>query len=610
MERSICKIQKPNNVYGTGFICKISNKENIETKNVLITCNHVLNEIDLTLGKDIYLYFNNINQVILKINKLRKIYTSPKYDVTIIELKSSDNINEEDLFEIDENIFENDLYKFYKNRQIYILHYPNGNEIKYSTEVLKNVVNEYEIRHYCSTDSGSSGAPIINFENRKVIGVHAGFIKSKQINVGTLLNYPIEEFYKLYDNKKNKNKNKIEIILDIKNEDLNKKIYFLDNLDFSDDLVHNKKLEESLIELNNENVLLYINDEKNDFSHYFIPKKEGQYTIKLEFNIKMKNCCQMFHGCYNIINLDLSNFNTEKVTDMKYMFSGCYNLENINLIAFNTENVTNMSYMFYECRKLKNIDLSTFNTQNVTDMSGMFCACTINSLNLSYLNTKNVVNMTHMFYRCENLTNIDVSKFNTENVNNMSGLFAGCLKVNNINLSSFNTKNVYYMSSMFYDCRNITNLDLTNFDTKNVDNMSNMFLNCYNLRTLDLSSFNTKNVINMAGMFSFCKKLVNLDLSSFNTDNAIYMYNIFLGCESLYNLDISNFNCSNKKNKQYNGIDALSFFADVISSNDHIFRGCESLTNITISYKDSQNPNFIRSLRFYARNLHKIKVKR
>ena len=44
-------------------------------------------------------------------------------------------------------------------------------------------------------------------------------------------------------------------------------------------------------------------------------------------------------------------------------------------------------------------------------------------------------------------------------------------------------------------------------------------------------------------------------------------------------------------------------------SNAHIFRGCNSLSNITISYRDSQNPNFMRSLRFYARKLHNIKVK-
>ena len=32
MELIICKIKKPNNINGTGFICKIPNRENLETK--------------------------------------------------------------------------------------------------------------------------------------------------------------------------------------------------------------------------------------------------------------------------------------------------------------------------------------------------------------------------------------------------------------------------------------------------------------------------------------------------------------------------------------------------------------------------------------------------
>ena len=34
-----------------------------------------------------------------------------------------------------------------------------------------------------------------------------------------------------------------------------------------------------------------------------------------------------------------------------------------------------MSGMFYKCSSLTNINLSNFNTQNVTDMSGMFDGC-------------------------------------------------------------------------------------------------------------------------------------------------------------------------------------------------------------------------------------------
>ena len=60
---------------------------------------------------------------------------------------------------------------------------------------------------------------------------------------------------------------------------------------------------------------------------------------------------------------------------MSNMFHGCSNLTNIDLSSFNTENVTNMPYMFYRCSKLTNIDLSSFNTENVTNMYHMFSYC-------------------------------------------------------------------------------------------------------------------------------------------------------------------------------------------------------------------------------------------
>ena len=60
---------------------------------------------------------------------------------------------------------------------------------------------------------------------------------------------------------------------------------------------------------------------------------------------------------------------------MYKMFYGCSSLTNIDLSNFNTNNVTDMSWMFSECSSLTNIDLSNFNTNNVTDMSGMFSGC-------------------------------------------------------------------------------------------------------------------------------------------------------------------------------------------------------------------------------------------
>ena len=60
---------------------------------------------------------------------------------------------------------------------------------------------------------------------------------------------------------------------------------------------------------------------------------------------------------------------------MKSMFSGCSSLTNIDLSNINTNNVTNMWGMFDSCSSLTNIDLSNFNINKVTDMRCMFFGC-------------------------------------------------------------------------------------------------------------------------------------------------------------------------------------------------------------------------------------------
>ena len=105
----------------------------------------------------------------------------------------------------------------------------------------------------------------------------------------------------------------------------------------------------------------------------------------------------MFQACNELIYLDLSNFNTEKVTDMSYMFSNCNKLKEIKGINnFNTNNVTNMKVMFQECNELLYLDLSNFYTSKVTDMSGMFNKCKkLKYLNIAIYNNQ----QTYMTYQ-------------------------------------------------------------------------------------------------------------------------------------------------------------------------------------------------------------------
>ncbi|WP_027727938.1 BspA family leucine-rich repeat surface protein [Treponema sp. C6A8] len=58
--------------------------------------------------------------------------------------------------------------------------------------------------------------------------------------------------------------------------------------------------------------------------------------------------------------------------DSSSMFDGCPNYETIDLSGFDTSRVTNMSEMFANCKKLTELDLSDFDTSKVTNMSKMF----------------------------------------------------------------------------------------------------------------------------------------------------------------------------------------------------------------------------------------------
>ncbi len=63
----------------------------------------------------------------------------------------------------------------------------------------------------------------------------------------------------------------------------------------------------------------------------------------------------MFYNCESLTSLNLSNFDTSKVTDMHLMFYNCESLTSLDLSNFNTSNVTNMHDMFIKCTNLTTI---------------------------------------------------------------------------------------------------------------------------------------------------------------------------------------------------------------------------------------------------------------
>ena len=107
------------------------------------------------------------------------------------------------------------------------------------------------------------------------------------------------------------------------------------------------------------------------------------------------------------------------------MFSGCSSLTSLNLSNFNTENVQNMRGMFSGCSSLTSLDLSNFNTENVQDMIHMFNEC--NSLQTIYCNNTWTCSLSlYMFYGCTKLqgaVSYDESKTDVSMANPETGYF-------------------------------------------------------------------------------------------------------------------------------------------------------------------------------------------
>ena len=209
---------------------------------------------------------------------------------------------------------------------------------------------------------------------------------------------------------------------------------------------------------------------------------------------------------------------SEKVylnNDAHYMFYGMRNLTTLNLSNFDTSKVTDMSYMFSYMSNLITLDLSNFDTSQVTNMEVMFEGMSnLTTLNLSNFDTSKVTNMQNMFGLMTNLTILDLSNFDTSKVTDMHGMFYGMPNLTTLNLSNFDTSQVTNMNYMFYGMRNLTTLNLSNFDTSKVTNMSYMF----SLRDYDElmdklekiyvnNDFDTTKLTNFSDMFRNRKKL-------------------------------------------------------------------------------------------------------
>ena len=122
MKKCVCKIHNKGKK-GTGFFSRIEYKYSL--KNVLITNNYILNKNDIETIKKITISLNNEQEFKdIELDNERLIFTDEMKDITIIEIKEKDNIN--NYLDIDERYNKDRIKERHNNESLYVLNYPKG----------------------------------------------------------------------------------------------------------------------------------------------------------------------------------------------------------------------------------------------------------------------------------------------------------------------------------------------------------------------------------------------------------------------------------------------------------------------------------------------------
>ena len=132
-------------------------------------------------------------------------------------------------------------------------------------------------------------------------------------------------------------------------------------------------LNKNFLNLPDEVIINNINQTKNARSLYNLTNETN--VIILKWYNPISSGKEMFKYLTNISFINLSNFNTNNISDMTKMFYNCSSLTSIDFGNINTSSVTSMEELFYNCTSIQSLDLSNFNTLNVNNMKRMFEKC-------------------------------------------------------------------------------------------------------------------------------------------------------------------------------------------------------------------------------------------
>ena len=297
------------------------------------------------------------------------------------------------------------------------MQYPGINEPSVSYGITKYLDN-LSFTYNCSTTFGSSGSPILNLANNKVIGIHIGSSRTHDYNIGIFLINPIIDFIKkIYSNKFEENEikslinnsaNKVHIEYNVKNKDNN---YNENENSLSDIIIIESS---SMISHNFKNIKI-LNLTYNNISDVDIDilKVDFENLEKLYLNnnkisdinilekVKFAKLKELYLNSNNISNIDI----LEKVNfpNLERLDLSCNKIFNIDV--FEKVNFTKLKVLSFHKNKLTNIDkIKLANLENLETLALSFNE----RIDITPLKDVKFKNLNYLFLDDINLKSIDI----------------------------------------------------------------------------------------------------------------------------------------------------------------------------------------------------------
>jgi surface protein len=346
--------------------------------------------------------------------------------------------------------------------------------------------------------------------------------------------------------------------------------------------------------------------------------------------------------------LDVSNFDTSKVTNMSQMFRWCSGLTELDLSSFDMSKVAETTYMLAACSDLQTIVTPKVISNVAIDLPASYL-CAANGNTYTVIDSsvpvkatlKNVSSITaddgNVYYLADETTDGTYGTFviytlGEDDARDYQLPVTATLNKSDKTLTIIEVKEYptggVVIPAAVIDGNNTTyavvlsGSPFTRLNTKNAsitftavngrlvrlyeDNTAYLFNTTYatTFATLDVSALDTSHVTSMSKTFYNCEALTSVNIRQWDTSSVTDMSEMFYCCSNLTNVDVRNLNTQNVENmyamffdcSELTELDLSSFDTSNVTNLRYVFYGCSSLKELDLSNFNTANVTSLAGL--------------